>query len=85
MTVAMELLQLAVPQAALCVSPENTVSPTALNANYAPPESSATKPKPPLAKPAYLVPKAPIQAPKATPMKTCATPAPLGASAKPLD
>ena len=85
MTVAMELLQLAVPQAVVRVSRENTVSPTAPNANYAPPESSATKPKPPLAKPAYLVPKAPIQAPKATPMKTCATPAPLAASAKPLD
>ena len=64
MTVAMELLQLAVPQAAVRVSPENTVSSTAPNANYAPPESSATKPKPPLAKPAYLALVAPTPAPK---------------------
>ena len=64
MTAAMELLQLEVPQAALRVSPENTASPTAPNANYAPPESSATKPMPPPAKLAYLAQEAPTVAQK---------------------
>ena len=37
---------------------------TAPNANYAPPESSATKPKPPRAKPAKNAQEAPTQVPK---------------------
>ena len=64
MTAAMELLQLAVPKAARRVSPENTVSPTAPNANYAPPEHSATKQMPLRAKLAKNVQEAPTQSPK---------------------
>ena len=52
------------PQAALRVSLESTARKTAPNANYAPPEHSATKPKPPPAKPAKNVQEAPTQAPK---------------------
>jgi hypothetical protein len=72
------------PQAVHLAKLESMEPSTAPNANYAPPESSATKPKLPLAKPASLVPKAPIQAPKATPTKKCVTIAPLAALATPL-